>query len=82
MASARDINYARLRQLSRHILGVSFKKSVGDLKEILWGLPGLSNLFSDYIRLLGLDLFLSYFLLVCFSEADSPILKYYFEKRK
>lgn len=80
MACARDINYARLRQLSGHIWGVSFKKSVGDPKEVLWGLPELFNLFSDYILLLGLDLFLSYFLLVRFSE--SPILKYYFEKQK
>lgn len=45
MACARDINYARLQQQSRHILGVSLKKSVRDLKEILRGLSGLSNLF-------------------------------------
>lgn len=60
---------------------MSFKKSTGDLKEILWGLSRLSNLFYDYILLLGLDLFLSYFLLVYFSEGAFPILKYYFEKQ-
>lgn len=81
VACARDINYARLRQQSRHILGVSFKKSVCDLKEILWGLPGLSNLFYDSI-LLGLDLFLSYFFLLCFSEEEFPVLKYHFDKQK
>lgn len=77
-----NANYAGLKQPGRHILGVSFKKSICDLKEILWGLSGLSNLFYDYVLLLGLDLFLSYFFLVCFSEAEFPILKYYFEKQK
>lgn len=81
VACAHDINYARLRQQNRHILGVSFKKSVCDLKEILWGLPGLSNLFYDSV-LLGLDLFLSYFFLLCFSEEEFPVLKYHFDKQK
>lgn len=58
-ARACDINYARLKQASGHILGVSFKKSICDLKEILWGLCGLSNTFCDYSLHLGLDLFLS-----------------------
>lgn len=40
---------------------MSFKKSTGDLKEIPWGLSGLSNLFYDYILLLGLDLFFKLF---------------------
>lgn len=82
-ACACDINYARLQQWSRHILGVSFKKSICDLKKILWGPSRLCNLFYDYILLLGLDIFLSYFLPVCFSEGEFPILKYhYFEKQE
>lgn len=57
------------------------KKSICDLKESLWGQSGLANLFCDYILRLGLDLFLSYFLPVCFSGGEFPILEYYyFEK--
>lgn len=62
---------------------MSSKKSACNLKELLWALSGLSNIFCDYILLLGLDLFLSYCNPECFPEREFLILKYcYFGKQE